>query len=102
MNDTAANDNVFSLPCVHSAFFLLVSADASEEGGKLSLSRSIFRLNSIPPCGMWVQLCLTLSVLLPTFMHVTAILHGQVVRFSQKLAEKKSMATSSYRLPWLT
>ncbi len=52
--------------------------------GKLSLSKSIFKLNSVPPYGMWTQLYLILAVLLPTFTHVSAILRIQVVRSPQK------------------
>ncbi len=47
-------------------------------------------LNSVPPCGTWVQFYQILAVLLPTFMYVTAILHGPVIRSLQKHVEKKS------------
>ncbi len=71
-------------------FFPLIFADDLEE--KFSLSRSIFRLNSIPPCRMWTQLYPILSVLLPTFAHIAAILHKQVVCSPQKHAGEKITA----------
>ncbi len=57
-------------------------------GEKLSVSRFIFRLNSVPPCGTWTQLYLILVVLLPIFTRFAEILRGQVVRSHKNVWRK--------------
>ncbi len=57
-------------------------------GRKIKLIKIILRRNSVPPCKMGTQLYLILTVLLPIFMSVTAILREQVVHSPQKYVEK--------------
>ncbi len=47
---------------------------------------------------MWTQLCLILSILLPTLTHITEILRVQVVRSPQKRVETK-LQLSTYTQP---
>ncbi len=70
-------------------FFAIVCYD-SQEGENQAYQDPFLRLNSIPPYGTWIQLYLTLSILLPTITHVTAILSRHVNHSPKKYAEKKS------------
>ncbi len=74
---------------VYTLRFFHSSAADSEMGEKSNLSRSIFRLNFVHPCGMWTQLYLILSILLSTFTRLAAILRGHVVRSTQRSVGKK-------------
>ncbi len=87
MNDSAANDDVFFLHHVYGAIFSTHLCWWFEGAGKIKLIKIHFFFEFHSPCGMWTPLYRILPVLLPTFthMHVTSILHGQVIHFSQKL-----------------
>ncbi len=80
---------VFFVPCTCCDFFHSSLLMIRSRGKNEAYQDPLFRLNSVPPCGMWTQLCLILVVLFPIFTHVMAILCAQAV-CSQKRAEKRS------------
>ncbi len=90
-DDFAADDGVFFAPCTRCDFFHS-SLLTIQSRGELSSSKSIFRLNYVPPYGTWTQLYLILAILLPIFTYVSAILHRQFVHSPQKGAENKIAA----------
>ncbi len=93
-DDSAAKDGVF-LHGVHAAIFSIHLGWWFRGGRKINLSKPIFfKLNSVPPCGTWMQLYQILAIPLLTFTHVIAILRWQAVRSPQKGAEKKSQRST--------
>ncbi len=91
LNDSSANDDFFFLVLgTRCYWFFLCWCNFSYLCWRIFFysSNPFFRLNSIHPCEMVIQLYLLLRFLLPLFMCVTEILQ-QVLRSSQRCAEKK-------------